>query len=139
MRCLVIYPARTTDLPRLYPFSLSIAPFIPYWAETPLVCCIYHKPRQFDESSSDESSDSGSDSGADSDDGRARRRRCDHNHDPDHNHDHNHGGPDGAVHDPQSNGGVVHELEDSDGEANAYERAPRRKPKKGQGAGADGA
>ena len=79
------------------------------------------------------------DEDTDSDDGRARRRRRDHNHDPDHNHDHNHGGHDGAVRDPQSTGGVVHELEDSDEEANAYERAPRRKPKKGQGAGADGA
>ncbi|EIW84562.1 hypothetical protein CONPUDRAFT_24922, partial [Coniophora puteana RWD-64-598 SS2] len=37
------------------------------------ICCIYHKPREFDESSSEESSDSDSDSGA-------GRRHHDHNH-----------------------------------------------------------
>ena len=92
------------------------------------VCCIYHKPRQFDESSSDESSDSDSDSDA-GDDDRARRR-C--------NHDHDHGDHGDGAHDSASRhaegGGVIHELEDSSDGTNAYERAPRRKPKKGQGA-----
>ncbi|KAI9359590.1 type 1 phosphatases regulator YPI1 [Zopfochytrium polystomum] len=70
------------------------------------VCCIYRKPRRFDESS-DESSDS-SDSGSDSDGpnayekqpsygrkskGKDRKghRRHDHDHSHDHTHDHDHG------------------------------------------------
>lgn len=88
------------------------------------VCCIYHRPKQFDESSSsDESSDS--DSGSDSDDGRARRR-CDHNHDRDGD---DHGDHTTASRDPQG-GGVVHELDSDSDDANAYERMPRKKPKK---------
>ncbi|KAH9910128.1 phosphatase inhibitor-domain-containing protein [Epithele typhae] len=90
------------------------------------ICCIYHKPREFDESSSDESSDSDSDS--DADDGRARRRCNDHDH-GDHDHGHGHGDHGAATRDP-SGSGVVHELEDSDSEPNAYERAPYKTPKK---------
>ncbi|KAI0715815.1 phosphatase inhibitor-domain-containing protein [Cerioporus squamosus] len=90
------------------------------------ICCIYHRPKQFDESSSsDESSDSDSDSH--SDDGRARRR-C--NHDHDHDHDGNDRGDHAtASRDPQD-GGAVHELDSDSDDVNAYERMPRRKPKK---------
>ncbi|KAI0754558.1 phosphatase inhibitor-domain-containing protein [Daedaleopsis nitida] len=92
------------------------------------ICCIYHKPRQFDESSSSDSSDDASDSG--SDDGRARRR-C--NNDHDHDHDHNHGEhADGTVSRDSQGGGNVHELESDSDDANAYERMPRKKPKKGK-------
>eukprot|EP00164_Ancoracysta_twista_P007563 GFYU01010763.1.p1 GENE.GFYU01010763.1~~GFYU01010763.1.p1 ORF type:complete len:128 (+),score=11.66 GFYU01010763.1:137-520(+) len=51
-------------------------------------CCIYHKPKRWDESSSESSSD---------DDGRARPSRAsgsgsrDHGHGHDHGHDHGHG------------------------------------------------
>ncbi|KAI0707059.1 phosphatase inhibitor-domain-containing protein [Earliella scabrosa] len=91
------------------------------------ICCIYHKPRSFDESSSSDSSDSDSDS--DSDDGRARRR-CDHDHDHDHG-EHGGGSHGTASRDPQG-GGVVHELDSDSDDVNAYERMPRRKPKKGK-------
>ena len=88
------------------------------------ICCIYHKPRQFDESSSEESSDSDSDS--DSNVGR-RRRHCHHDHD--HNHAHSNGSGSGGL--AQRDGGSnVHELQDSDSDTNAYERAPN--PKKGK-------
>ncbi|KAI0696941.1 phosphatase inhibitor-domain-containing protein [Cytidiella melzeri] len=84
------------------------------------ICCIYHKPKRFDESSSEESS---SDSDSDSD--------CEHNHPRRHN----------ARENPESRGegsntrsrdsaGVVHELHDPANEVNRYERAPRRKGKK---------
>ncbi|PIL35321.1 hypothetical protein GSI_02046 [Ganoderma sinense ZZ0214-1] len=91
----------------------------------PAVCCIYHKPRQFDESSSSESSDSDSEPDSDA----AARRRC--NHDHDHDHDHNHDGADSGHNTASRNeegGGVVHELESDEEDANAYERRPRRKP-----------
>ncbi|KAL1940184.1 hypothetical protein VTO73DRAFT_9135 [Trametes versicolor] len=97
------------------------------------ICCIYHKPRQFDESSSDESSDDDSDSSYDS---RAPRRHRGHDHDHDHDHNHNHDHDDhadGASHgtatrDGQGSG-VVHELESDSDNVNAYERMPRKKPK----------
>lgn len=97
------------------------------------ICCIYHKPRKFDESSSEESSDSDSDSD------------CSH----DHHHSHNHGPRRRHVHrdepSPPSNGPdsntrsrdgggetTVHSLDDEDSDTNMYERAPK-KPKKGKG------
>ncbi|KAI0324744.1 hypothetical protein GY45DRAFT_1331198 [Cubamyces sp. BRFM 1775] len=88
------------------------------------ICCIYHKPKRFDESSSDESSDE-SDSSCDS---RRPPRRCrDHDHDHD---DHAEGSGRGmATRDPQGSG-VVHELESDSDDTNAYERMPRKKPKK---------
>ncbi len=93
-------------------------------SRSPQVCCIYHRPKQFGESSSsDESSESDSD--AHSDDGRARRR-CDHDHDHDGN---DHGDHASASRDPQG-GSVVHELDSDSDDVNAYERMPRRKPKK---------
>jgi len=88
------------------------------------ICCIYHKPKPFDESSSEESSDSDSDSG---DDGRARlanRRRHHHHH-------HGDGSPDAQATRDGDGGGVVHELETDSDDVNVYERQPK-KPKKGK-------
>ena len=95
---------------------------------SPIVCCIYHKPKAFDESSSEESgsdSDSDSDSG---DDGRARpanRRRHHHHHHEDGDDHHSQAMRDG------DGGGVVHELESDDSDVNMYERQPK-KPNKGK-------
>ncbi|KAF9236284.1 phosphatase inhibitor-domain-containing protein [Melanogaster broomeanus] len=83
------------------------------------ICCIYHKPRRFDESSSEES-ESGSD--ADSDDS------CGHGSDrarPPNWHAHGHRHGHGAVR-REGKGGPVHELHDSGSDVNAYERAPKR-------------
>ncbi|KAH9847251.1 phosphatase inhibitor-domain-containing protein [Lenzites betulinus] len=96
------------------------------------ICCIYHKPRHFDESSSDESSDDDSDSSSDS---RAPRRCRDHGHDHDHG-DHSDDADHGtATRDSQGGGGVVHELESDSDDTNAYERIPRKKPKNGNVSG----
>ncbi|KAI1797066.1 phosphatase inhibitor-domain-containing protein [Ganoderma leucocontextum] len=89
------------------------------------ICCIYHKPREFDESSSSESSDSDSEPDSDA----AARRRCNHDHDHDHN------DVDGGHSTSSRNeegGGAVHELESDEDDVNAYERRPRRKPMNGQ-------
>ncbi|KAG8213498.1 hypothetical protein J3R82DRAFT_12037 [Butyriboletus roseoflavus] len=90
------------------------------------VCCIYHKPRRFDESSSESESASASDS----DDGGGRHhgrdqvrstRRC--RHAP-----HGHGCKHNAVR-REGQGETVHELSqsDSDSDVNAYEKAPKQK------------
>ena len=89
------------------------------------VCCIYHKPRGADESSSDEDS-SGSDSDASdsADDGAARpvggkrngtrkTKDCGHGHEHDHDHGHSHGK---GRRKPSPN---------------AYERQPKARPAKG--------
>ena len=82
--------------------------------ECSLVCCIYHKPRKFDESSSEESSDS-------EDEGRACGH-AGHNHEP-------HAGPSQQAR-PEGSG-VVHELENcEDSDPNAYERQPRNPGKR---------
>jgi len=89
------------------------------------ICCIYHKPKKFDESSSEESSDSDSDSS------------CSHPH-PSHRHRHRHpasdGHNDGQAMRNSDGGGIVHELQDSSDEANMYERIPggRKSQKKGK-------
>lgn len=91
------------------------------------VCCIYHKPKAFDESSSEES---GSDSDCDSgDDGGARPANGQHHH------QHRHHG-DGDEHHGQAvrdgdGGVVVHELGSDDSNVNRYERQPK-KPQKGK-------
>ena len=64
------------------------------------VCCIYHKPRKFDESSGSESDDGssssededggGSGSGREQDDDDGRARRIGRGHDHDHGHNHHH-------------------------------------------------
>jgi hypothetical protein len=92
------------------------------------VCCIYHKPRRFDESSSEEDSsdsDSGSDGGAKPTNYRRRWRH--HRHE----HDHDHGEDCGSTQRDtrESNGNTssasstVHES-DPTPEPNAYERGP---------------
>ncbi|KAI0649529.1 phosphatase inhibitor-domain-containing protein [Trametes meyenii] len=91
------------------------------------ICCIYHKPKRFDESSSDESSDDDSDSSCDS---RTPRHRRDHDHDHDHD-DHGEGSSHGTASRDGQSSGAIHELESEDSDnANAYERQPRKKPKK---------
>ena len=89
------------------------------------VCCIYHKARRFDESSSDESSSS-SDSDSDS---------CSH-HDHDHSgHNHNHrlnlsrrGSGSSNPQQAQRGRGIVHESGNlDDTQPNAYETQPESK------------
>jgi len=98
------------------------------------ICCIYHKPRRFDESSSEESSDSDSDSDS-SWDGH------DHNHDrtnnhprsrhPRHNHRHEHptNGDDANMRNRDGGDGVIHEIDKDDGDHNTYERGSKGKSK----------
>ncbi|KAL1304617.1 hypothetical protein AAFC00_003584 [Neodothiora populina] len=104
------------------------------------VCCIYHKPREAGESSSDssDSSDSSSDSDSEPDTSRARptnhrsRRQHNHRHDDgdggeecNHDHDHDHDPSHGQ---PRSNReGKQRERRRS---PNAYERVPKRKTPK---------
>ncbi|EMD31466.1 hypothetical protein CERSUDRAFT_119686 [Gelatoporia subvermispora B] len=95
------------------------------------ICCIYHKPRKFDESSSEESSDSDSDSDSHSE--------CDHAHGPNHSHrrrrahpSHRNSNGDGTRTNDGQGSGVVHELEEDSDDVNVYERVPGRKAKKGK-------
>ena len=77
------------------------------------VCCIYHKPRRFDESSDEDSSDSESESD------------CDHGHD--HYHTHSRGRPgEGSQRNHEEGGGVIHGVEENP-EPNAYEVIPGSK------------
>jgi protein phosphatase 1 regulatory subunit 11 len=85
------------------------------------VCCIYHKPRRFDESSSEEDSDD--DESSSDDDGRARPSHLNRRHHHRHSHDHEHDGECGTAR--GSNGGPSIETLESDGDdCNAYERQP---------------
>ncbi|PSK33551.1 hypothetical protein B9Z65_7438 [Elsinoe australis] len=94
------------------------------------VCCIYHKPKNAGEGSSDESSSSDSDSSESEPDlsraqpgRRPPRRQHNHNHDHDHNDPSEGGDPDAA--DKKGKGkGKLRETS-----PNAYERVPRRKDK----------
>jgi len=95
------------------------------------ICCIYHKPKEFDESSDEESS---SDEDSDSiDDGRARRSQPHRHH---HHHDQHPSNPGAAgaggdgMRRGGDRGGIVHELEESP-EPNAYESLPKKE--KGRG------
>jgi len=90
------------------------------------ICCIYHKPKKFDESSSEESSDSDSDSSS-SHGHPSRRRRHHHHHAPS-------GSGDGQAMRNTDGGGAVAELDDSSDEPNVYERVPggRKSHKKGK-------
>ncbi|KAH8074807.1 phosphatase inhibitor-domain-containing protein [Cristinia sonorae] len=95
------------------------------------ICCVYHKPKRFDESSSDESSESESDSscgGHNHSHGGARRRKRRH-------HQHRAEGESGgdATKSREGEGAVVHELSSDEEEVNRYERGPG-KAKKGKGA-----
>ncbi|KAJ7846908.1 hypothetical protein B0H13DRAFT_2092437 [Mycena leptocephala] len=77
------------------------------------ICCIYHKPKAFDESSDEDSSSSDSDSSDSSYDERMRARRAH--------------APAIAQRDPQVS--TVTELEDVRSEPNAYEMVPSGKGK----------
>ncbi|KAJ7683680.1 phosphatase inhibitor-domain-containing protein [Mycena rosella] len=95
------------------------------------ICCIYHKPKNFDESSDSDSSDSDSDSSYD--DARSRARRHQQHH---HSHPHPHpppspgaGGAGAAQRDPQA--AAVTQLEEASG-PNAYEIVPSGKKGKGK-------
>jgi len=88
-----------------------------------LVCCIYHKARKFDESSSEESS-----SDDDSDDSAPHehpRSHCRHRQPHTSRSRHRAGDNDGTLEEDSGNA-EIHELS-SDDEPNAYERVPRRK------------
>lgn len=93
-----------------------------------IVCCIYHKPRQFDESSSDESDESDSDSDFGSHRG--------HNHPHTHRHEHGdaaHGSSGhGTASRDEDGANTIHGLESDSDEVNSYERMPRRKALKGK-------
>ncbi|BGP51697.1 Type 1 phosphatases regulator ypi1 [Rhodotorula kratochvilovae] len=105
------------------------------------ICCIYHKPRAFDESS-DESDSSGSDSDGsdDSRDGRAaarRARRARHHH---HHHDdgdecgHDHGAAgEGGAAVRDGSAGSETQVEERKPQPNAYERGTAGGGGKGKG------
>ncbi|EKM58569.1 uncharacterized protein PHACADRAFT_253015 [Phanerochaete carnosa HHB-10118-sp] len=88
------------------------------------ICCIYHKPKRFDESSSEESSDSDSDSSCDN------RRACSRRSQPRDGADSRVGGEGTATRDGGST--TVHAVHEHDLELNAYERQPGRNLKKGK-------
>ncbi|KAG9311819.1 phosphatase inhibitor-domain-containing protein [Chiua virens] len=83
------------------------------------ICCIYHKPRQFDESSSE------SDSASSDSDSTGRNRDSDRGR-PATRYRHAHGCRHHAAR-QEGQGETVHELHQSDSDVNAYERAPKRK------------
>ncbi|KAI0789958.1 phosphatase inhibitor-domain-containing protein [Abortiporus biennis] len=94
------------------------------------ICCIYHKPKRFDESSSEESSsDSDSDSSCGGHDHQHNRRRVHrHHHRP---HDSNSNGDSGSSNMRNRDGGdsTVHELDKEPDEPNVYEKVPKGKGK----------
>ncbi|KZT23269.1 hypothetical protein NEOLEDRAFT_1136574 [Neolentinus lepideus HHB14362 ss-1] len=98
------------------------------------ICCIYHKPRKFDESSSEESS---SDSDSDSSGGPSRNRIYQHNNPycRHHRHSENEDGGGSSTKDPsESSTAVVHKLgREGNDETNAYERSPGKGSRKGKG------
>ncbi|KAJ7157644.1 phosphatase inhibitor-domain-containing protein [Mycena crocata] len=90
------------------------------------ICCIYHKPKNFDESSDEDSSDSDSDSSYDE---RNRARRNHHHHHPHPHPDPPAGGAGAAQRDPQVSS--VTQLEEPS-QPNAYEMVPAGKKGKGK-------
>ncbi|KAF8651064.1 hypothetical protein AX16_004927 [Volvariella volvacea WC 439] len=75
------------------------------------ICCIYRKPKRFDESSSDES-----DTDTDSDSSHSHSNR---------NHDHNHDHANRERSDDDGGSSTVHKIDDGySSEPNAYERMP---------------
>ncbi|KDQ06574.1 hypothetical protein BOTBODRAFT_39475 [Botryobasidium botryosum FD-172 SS1] len=81
------------------------------------ICCIYHKPKRFDESSDE--SDTDSDSG------------CEHGHN--HTHNHRNGNQQGAGAVAHREGeSTVHEIQDQPAR-NAYEATPKNDRGKGKG------
>ncbi|KAJ3772317.1 phosphatase inhibitor-domain-containing protein [Lentinula raphanica] len=80
------------------------------------ICCIYHKPRAYDESSDEDSSDSDSDSS------------CDHDHSGRHHHVHSSNGRDGEGLQNKESGSSIQQLDHDDSlNNNAYEVAPSSK------------
>ena len=88
------------------------------------VCCIYHKPRRYDESSSDDSSDSESDSSCEHRRPPSRRTQPHDGAGP------SAGGEGSATRDGAST--TVQVVHEHNIEPNAYERQPGRKSKKGK-------
>jgi hypothetical protein len=112
---------RNSLLSRFAPLNLDPAN---HHREQPdcLVCCIYHKPKRFDESSDESSDESG-------DDGRARpapsrRAKPRHTHDHHSHSDSPCGSPSEGTSTTGSESGVVTELERPQS-PNAYEVQPR--------------
>ncbi|KAF8896023.1 phosphatase inhibitor-domain-containing protein [Infundibulicybe gibba] len=83
------------------------------------ICCIYHKPKRFDESSDEDSSDSDTDSSC---------GQSPHAHPHSHRHAPQHEGG-GAQMRTREGSTVVHQLEDQP-EPNAYETVPSKKGKR---------
>jgi len=78
------------------------------------ICCIYHKPKAFDESSDeDDSSDEDSDSS----------HRA---HEHEHRHTHEHRAQAGSVHHAHDTGATIEHIEHADPSKNAYELAPQK-------------
>ncbi|KAG2364592.1 phosphatase inhibitor-domain-containing protein [Suillus spraguei] len=80
------------------------------------ICCIYHKPRRFDESSEEESS--GSDSDSDCQHSSCPRQTRMH---------HPEGNINGVAMGGTPNRGVIHEVEEAGSSGNAYDRTPKTK------------
>ncbi|THV06399.1 hypothetical protein K435DRAFT_849190 [Dendrothele bispora CBS 962.96] len=102
------------------------------------ICCIYHKPRPFDESSDEDSSSSGSDSDSDNSDIEATHG---HGHRHQH-HRRSHANMDSPVSGlssptPSNLARLVDDSSDSEKDRNTYETTPGRskkgKPGKGKG------
>ncbi|KZT53522.1 hypothetical protein CALCODRAFT_501038 [Calocera cornea HHB12733] len=91
------------------------------------ICCIYHKPKEFDESSSDESSSDESDNSS-GDLDRAQPARRAHRH---HHHDHDarrsdSGESNASAERMREAGGTTIEELPEEPERNAYERPPKK-------------
>ncbi len=84
------------------------------------VCCIYHKPRRFDESSSEEESNSDSES------------ECRHNRDHS-SHAPSAGGSSSGGHQTRDGPSAVNIIHEEKSEPNAYEKQPPSKGKRKTG------
>ncbi|KAF7312672.1 hypothetical protein MIND_00281500 [Mycena indigotica] len=93
------------------------------------ICCIYHKPRNFDESSSEsDSSDSGDDSSGEEYDARIAARRRLEQRQHERSHPHPHSDSDGAA----EIDSTITQLEQPPPTTNAYEKAPPSSSRKGK-------
>ena len=99
------------------------------------VCCIYHKPKKFDESSDESDSDASSCGSDDSSRPHNHSHNHNHNHNHSHNHTHNTSHPNNSAARPPTEG-LTTETEPPTQPAppNAYERQPNNSAKgKGKG------
>ncbi|CAL1717245.1 unnamed protein product [Somion occarium] len=123
--------ARSRDRPRVV-WSEDVVDNEGAGKKSSKICCVYHRPKRFDESSSsDESSGSDSDSSCD---------RAPHSHEPRKRHRHpkpdTNANPDGGNTQSREGGeSVVHELHSDSDEPNMYEKIPKRPKGKGKGKG----